>query len=111
MDYVSMGKRIKDMRIKKNLTQEQLAEMTGLSSAHISNIETAHTKVSLPAVVDIANALNSSLDEIVCDSLRASAFVYTNSICSVFEECNLTETRIISETVDALMKSLKSNDI
>ena len=111
MDYVSMGKRIKEMRIKKNYTQEQLAEMTGLSSAHISNIETAHTKVSLPAIVEIANALNASLDELVCDSLHASAFVYTNSLYSMFEECNHIEIKIISETVDALRKSLKSNDI
>ena len=111
MDYEAMGRRIKSMRIKNDFTQEQLAEMAGLSSAHISNIETAHTKVSLPALVSIANALDVSLDEIVCDSLRASAFVYSNALYSMFEECNLIEIKIISETVDALRKSLKNNDI
>ena len=99
------------MRIKQDLTQDNLAAMTGLSSAHISNIETAHTKVSLPALIAIANALNSSLDEIVCDSLRASAFVYAESIYSMLEECNNTEIKVISEAVEALKNILKSCDI
>ncbi len=111
MDYITMGRRIKEIRTKKGVTQEKLAEITGLSSAHISNIETAHTKVSLTALVSIANALKISLDEIVCDSLENSTEIYTNSLAQKLDDCNIVETRIISETIDALKKSLKNNKI
>lgn len=39
IDYAAIGKRIRKARKKQNLTQEQLAEMNGVKSAHISNIE------------------------------------------------------------------------
>lgn len=106
MDYLNLGKRIKDIRKKKGVTQEKLAEMTGLSSAHISNIETAHTKVSLSALVAIANALKVSLDEIVCDSLENSVGIYSNNISDNLSDCTVKEARIINETVDALKKTL-----
>lgn len=111
MDYVSMGKRIREIRIKKGFTQDKLAAATKLSSAHISNIETAHAKASLPALVDIANALNASLDELVCDSLSSSSSVYTHSLYSLFEECNNVEKKVISETIEALKISLKGSSI
>ena len=38
LDYRAIGKRIKIERIKADLTQEKLAEMSGVSPAHMSNI-------------------------------------------------------------------------
>ena len=109
MDYETMGKRIKEIRIKKCFTQEELAEKTGLSSAHISNIETAHTKVSLTSLVAIANALEVSLDEIVRDSLVNMVGAYSDKAVDNLSECTIKEVRIINDTLDALKKSLIKN--
>ena len=38
VDYVALGKRIKEKRIQSHLTQEQLGEMCDLSTAHIGHI-------------------------------------------------------------------------
>ena len=111
MDYASIGKNIREIRTKKGLTQDKLAVMTGLSSAHISNIETSHTKVSLPALVDIANALNSSLDVIARDSLCDHPDDCENSLYYMFNDCNYAEKKIISETVEALKKSLRERNV
>lgn len=72
IDYVSLGREIKKSREKKQITQERLAEKVGLSSTHISNIETAHTKVSLSALVLIANELEESVDDLLSNSLHLS---------------------------------------
>lgn len=72
IDYVSLGREIKKSREKKQITQEKLAENVGLSSTHISNIETAHTKVSLSALVLIANELEESVDDLLSNSLHLS---------------------------------------
>ncbi|MBS7062722.1 MAG: helix-turn-helix transcriptional regulator [Eubacterium sp.] len=40
------------------LSQKQLAEKVGISTTHLSHIETGNTKLSLPVFVDIAEALS-----------------------------------------------------
>lgn len=39
IDYTALGKRIKEKRIEKGFTQEQLGELCELSAAHIGHIE------------------------------------------------------------------------
>ena len=38
IDYTALGKRIKEKRIEKGLTQEQLGELCELSAAHIGTL-------------------------------------------------------------------------
>ena len=54
MDYYDVGQRIRKIRKARGLSQEQLAEKVGISTTHMSHIETANTKLSLPVFVDIA---------------------------------------------------------
>lgn len=42
LDYKAIGKRIKIARIKKNLTQETVADKIGVTPQHVSNIETGN---------------------------------------------------------------------
>ena len=48
LDYKAIGKRIKIQRIQREMTQEKLAELTGLSNPHISNVETGSTQPEHP---------------------------------------------------------------
>ena len=48
IDYISIGKRIKNFRVKKSWNQVTLAEKSGVEPSNISHIERAATKVSLP---------------------------------------------------------------
>ena len=56
MNYYEIGQRIRRIRKAKGLSQEQLAEKVGISTTHMSHIETANTKLSLSLFVDIAEA-------------------------------------------------------
>ena len=69
IDYDAIGMRIKIARIKAKMTQEVLADQVGLSVVHISNIETGNAKMSLQAIIDIANTLSVSVDDLLCDSI------------------------------------------
>lgn len=60
LDYRAIGKRIKGCREKAELTQEQPAEKADLSLSHIRHVEYATSKVSLPALINIANVLDVS---------------------------------------------------
>ena len=67
MDYVGIGKRIRAQRYKLDLSQEELAEKSGISLVHMSHIETANTKLSLPVLVDLACALGVRTDDLIFD--------------------------------------------
>ena len=62
LDFSFIGQRIKEIRTSKKLTQESLANITGVNVSHISNIETNKVKVSLTLLVQICNALDITID-------------------------------------------------
>ena len=58
-----LGKRIKELRKQKGLSQEQLAESTNIDTRSISHIECGDTFPS-KSLLDIANALNIELKDL-----------------------------------------------
>ena len=56
VDYVGIGERIRRVRKNRGWTQAGLAETVGCSTANITNIEKAKTKLSLNMVVRTKHA-------------------------------------------------------
>ena len=108
LDYKAIGTRIREKRIAKNISQADLADEVEVSNPHISNIERGRTKVSLPTLINIANALDTSLDDLVCDSVKATKGIYVQEIACEIEECSTEEVRIVTDVVKTLIKSLKT---
>ena len=59
-----LGKRIKELRIKKRLTQEQLAEMVDMGERNLSTIECGINFISAETLEKITRALNISPKEL-----------------------------------------------
>ncbi|OPY62223.1 MAG: anaerobic benzoate catabolism transcriptional regulator [Pelotomaculum sp. PtaU1.Bin065] len=108
LDYKAIGKRIKIQRIRKDMTQDKLAEITGLSNPHISNVESGSTQVSLKTLVVIADALDTTPDALLCDNIKNAKEAFTNHIITETEDCNELEIRIIADTVKTLKESIRS---
>ena len=62
--YKNLGFSIKRRRKELNLTQQQLANLTGVELNHIGKIEVGYSKPSLDLVVCIATALNLTVSEL-----------------------------------------------
>ncbi len=62
IDYKSVGERIKNSRVRKNITQEKLAELINVNPSHLSNIESGKTKMSTETLASIAESLYTSID-------------------------------------------------
>ena len=60
-----IGINIKAERLKKNLSQEQLAEMTNISIPTISLIETGKQNTSILNILEIASALDVDVSSLV----------------------------------------------
>ena len=110
LDYKAIGKRIKIARIKADLTQEQLAENVSLSISHMSNIETGTTKVSLTALVSIANALSVSVDELLCDNLVSARPQLEQDVQQVLSKCSPYELHVVTGVCKATLESLRANE-
>ena len=107
MDYVLLGRRIRAARLKAGMSQEQLAEIVGLTSQHISHTEVASTKISLPALVKIANALHTSVDRLLSDSIHDSKSYLMDDVQTVFSDCDPDEVYVMLEAANAVKKSIR----
>lgn len=60
---MSIGSKLKELRVQKSLTQEELANRAELSKGYISQIERDLTSPSIATLVDILQCLGSNLEE------------------------------------------------
>mgnify|MGYP004592540071 FL=1 len=99
LDYAAIGQRIRMFRIKRGWKQSDLAEKSGVEPSNISHIERAATKLSLPTLVSIANALEVSLDEIVYNSLIKNKHIYVKEIDELVGDCDPKELSSIIQII------------
>jgi transcriptional regulator with XRE-family HTH domain len=65
MDLIEIGKKIKEEREKKFLTQEELAEKLDMKKQTISNIENGIRAISMETAKKILNVLGFDLQVVV----------------------------------------------
>ena len=109
LNYVEIGSKIRAYRKIKNLSQEQLAEKVWISTTHMSHIETGTTKLSLPVLVDISNALGVGIDDLLDTEANAQKKNTANNINEVLSSCTSQQIRIIEQIVTAAKKALDEN--
>lgn len=61
VDYHSIGRNVKQYRLKRGMKQAQLAQKVGVSAEHISHVECGYTKLSLPLLLKLAEVLNTTI--------------------------------------------------
>ena len=107
MEYKLLGQRIRAARLEMEMSQELLAEKVGLTSQHISHTEVASTKISLPALVKVANALNTSVDKLLSDSVRDSMPHLLDDVQKVFSDCDPDEAYCMLEAAIAVKNAIR----
>jgi transcriptional regulator with XRE-family HTH domain len=61
---VAFGKRVREERLKQNLSQEILAEKAGVHRTYIGMIERAEKNITLTNINKIATALNIEISSL-----------------------------------------------
>ena len=108
MNYYAIGQQIRKHRKARGLSQEQLAEMVNISTTHMSHIETGNTKLSLPVLVDIANALDVRTDDLLDRSLYTVGDA-VGEITAVMEGCTPQEAKVIVDIIKASNQAIHTH--
>jgi len=64
---MQLGRKIRDLRLRRGLTVQQLAEATGLSKGFVSQVENGRTSPSLATLQDLARSLETSVAYLVVE--------------------------------------------
>lgn len=62
---VKFGQKVREERIKRNLSQESLASKAGVHRTYIGMIERAEKNITLQNIEKISNALGISLEKLM----------------------------------------------
>ncbi|HVF62990.1 MAG TPA: helix-turn-helix transcriptional regulator [Casimicrobiaceae bacterium] len=70
---VGLGERVRNRRAQRGLTRKAIATLAGISERHLANLEHGVGNASILVLQQVANALESSLAELVGDVTTSSA--------------------------------------
>ena len=70
MDYKRLGERIREERLKLNLTQAKLAEDIDISDTYMGAIERGERSLTLDTLVRLVNRLGVTVDYMLADSVE-----------------------------------------
>lgn len=120
VNYIEIGQRIRDIRKQRGYTQEALAEAADLSASYVSHIELGLKSASLAAILQIAKALDVSLnqllygnqvDEATSDTAAHPSCLNLPEVQELLDGVSDQERNFLYETVLAIQQSLRDNNL
>lgn len=112
MDFYLLGHKIRKLRNSQHLSQASLAEIIDVSTNYIGQIERGDRKPSLETLVALCNALHTSMDYMLSDSLQSQEDQISLDILSKLSSLSLEEKKYFYNTINNFlqMKESFSND-
>jgi transcriptional regulator with XRE-family HTH domain len=111
---MGVGKVIKKTRIRKGLSQEDLAEKAGVSSGTVADIEIKDRTPRLETLDKIAGALGTTSEHILRDAGLLAPLEEESEITALalrIKELNKRDRRIVHRLVDQLLEEEGKYDV
>lgn len=109
LNIILLGKRIREYRILKRMTQAELAEKVHCSPSYISYVENGSKCVSFEMFVLILDALQISANDLLCESVRESSLEKDKSLTALLLDCTPCERQIVLDLVLCIKRSIRKN--
>ena len=107
VNYVALGKRIGYFRMQcGNITQEALASKINRSREFLAKIEKGTEHPSVATLVDIADALCISIDDLLIDSLHYSVSTSNTELHRLLLDCKHRCTLAVFCILDCCLQAL-----
>lgn len=106
MDNTTLGQRIREARIKKQYTQQQLAKKADIGRMYLGEIERGTKSPSLKSFIKIIEALDISADYILRDELSSGGGYIYDEITEKLKKLSPKQRKAASEILDAYIRNI-----
>ena len=106
IDYIELGRRIRKERTKHNYTQAMMADVLHMSVPYISYIENGKKYISLPALADIAQYFDTTLDYLLFGTHPSNNI---DCLCKLLQEGSSEEIRLVTSLIEAIIPIIREN--
>ena len=106
-----IGKRVKQCRELLGLSQEDLAEKTGLTANYISTVERGMSFPRCEKLIILLNGLEVSADAIFCDVLEHAMGYKASELSKKLVAFSPSAQKRILQMVELMIQQEKENDI
>lgn len=106
-DYIrSIAENIRELREQRGMTQEELAELAGISQSHLSKIEAGSRSIGMKTYTRILEALGAVpilLSEV--ERIERHVELLERFIC-IIKECSEVELRFFMDTLEFMKDNI-----
>jgi len=101
-----IGKRIREIRLSKGMTQNDLAFTAHISPSNVSDIELGKSNIWLTTFAKIVEALQVSADLILRSDIPEVNSIYKREFSELLDDCSPTEIESIMQIVSQIKTTL-----
>jgi transcriptional regulator with XRE-family HTH domain len=109
MDYIALGRRIRNERLRLGITQEKLAEDVNISASYIGQIERGERSLTLDTLVQVANRLSVTIDFLLSDYVPPQDESLYNSWCELMNGKTPAEKALAVNMIRLMFTYLDEN--
>lgn len=107
MDSKALGANIQKYRLANNMTQEAVAEKSGLSTVYFRQIELGHKTPRLETFLRIAEVLNTPTDKLLSGNVSWTDEINTYEVIEKLDGLSNKKRTATLEMLDMYIKTIK----
>jgi len=105
LDYTVIGQRIKQARLAKNLTQEDLAEQIDISVAFLSRVERGNSRINLKRLNQLCGLLDVTEGYVLNGASSNSKNYLNKEFSELMKSCSPDKQKLIYNVAKAIAQT------
>lgn len=107
VDEKQLGTALREARLKKNYTQEYLAELLNITPTHMKHIESGHRKPSIEVYFKMVEVLGFSTDAFLMAQAPDVTAAARQELALLLTQCDTAQLRVLHATAQALLDTAR----
>ncbi len=101
-----VGKRLREERNRLHYTQEEVAEMIGVTPAYIGHMERGERGFSIETLVKLCNAYGTTIDYLFTDVIKHDKNSVSEQICLLLRDKTEEQQKAILDIMKAVARNI-----
>lgn len=108
--YKHIGERVREIRLQKNMSQQDLSTKGNISLPQISDIELGKKGMHLSTFIRLTEALEVSADELLRSNVPQVTEIYKGDFADLLDDCTPSEMETILRIAKEVKLSLHARE-